>query len=337
MKEALQFLVLELGGTTIRAGLYRAHTGTIDRFRASPIPNHHNMPTATGEEIVASIIREIILAGNAVLEDRPAHVVSIAFPGPLDPTGHILAAPTVWSDRVQRPVDILAPLRQAWPGARISMLNDVTAAGYHFLRHRHDDVGVFNVGSGIGNKIFIQGAPTLGPGGRGGEIGHVRVDFDDDAPICECGHRGHLGAVASGRAAGQLVCRLATADPAGFAASVLGRLANRRAAAATSQMVVEAASRADPWALTVVAALARPLGWVLASTHLAAGIERFVIVGGFARALGEPYRAELAKAASANTWPNGVDWNAMIDLDYDDQAALKGAGKFAMMNEAEVT
>ena len=32
-----------------------------------------------------------------------------------------------------------------------------------------------------------------------------------------------------------------------------------------------------------------------------------------------------------------VDWNAMIDLDYDDQAALKGAGKFAMMNEAEVT
>ena len=102
-------------------------------------------------------------------------------------------------------------------------------------------------------------------------------------------------------------------------------------------MVVEAASLADPWALTVVAALARPLSWVLASTHLAAGIERFVIVGGFARALGEPYRAELAKAASANTWPNGVDWNAMIDLDYDDQAALKGAGKFAMMNEAEVT
>jgi predicted NBD/HSP70 family sugar kinase len=51
---------------------------------------------------------------------------------------------------------------------------------------------------GIGSGLVINGAVYSGGNGMAGEIGHIVVD--DRGAICNCGNRGCLSAVASGRA-----------------------------------------------------------------------------------------------------------------------------------------
>ncbi|MCH8855553.1 MAG: ROK family protein, partial [Proteobacteria bacterium] len=73
----------------------------------------------------------------------------------------------------------------------------------------------------MGHKVFLGGEPAVGPHGRGGEMGHLRVDFTESAPRCECGGVGHLGAIASGRGTLMEAIRRADADATGFEASQL--------------------------------------------------------------------------------------------------------------------
>ena len=217
-----------------------------------------------------------------------------------------------------------------WPTARVLLLNDVTAAGYRYLKDPSEDLCIVAVGSGIGHKVFSGGHAITGPNGRGGEIGHLRVDFAKDAPRCECGGFGHLGAVASGRAARFQLARLATEDPEGFRQSSLGERAGYNVARVDNGMLVHAFREGDPWAHRVIERMAGPLAQILATIHLTTGVERFVIVGGFAVALGPAYKRELCRAADECGWALGADWDSMVELSaIDDDAGLIGAGRFA--------
>ncbi len=63
------------------------------------------------------------------------------------------------------------------------------------------EVVYLKVASGIGGGLISGGRLTHGVGGTAGEIGHTMVDAD--GPICRCGNRGCLEAIASGRAVAQ--------------------------------------------------------------------------------------------------------------------------------------
>ena len=102
----------------------------------------------------------------------------------------------------------------------------------------------------------------------------------------------------------------------------MGELAGRDPAALKNAHIVRAFRDGDPWTGELIEYVADKLGNVLASIHLSLGIERFVICGGFALALGESYRDQLVAAADAATWDSGKDWNAMIELGSNDDARL---------------
>jgi glucokinase len=69
---------------------------------------------------------------------------------------------------------------------------------------------------------------------------------------------------------------------------------------------------------------------MLAAIHSALGIERFIIIGGFALALGEGYRKELADVADGCCWCLGEDWDSMVSLgEANDLMGLMGAGHYA--------
>ena len=292
-------------------------------------PNHWTMPGATVAEIRKRLLQEMRGLSMEVLEGRPPSTVSIAFAGPTDPQGKVLAAPTVWGASEQ-PIDLISELTTFWPSARISLLNDISAAGYRYLRDEREDFCIVTVSSGIGNKVFIRGRPLTGPAGRGGEIGHVQVDFGPDAPACDCGGRGHLGAIASGRGTLLMARRWAGLDTDGFANSLLGHRLRTDLNALTNADIVAAFRSGDPWTTGLIRKVALPLGQMLAAVHLAMGVERFVIIGGFALALGEQYRLELVTSAANCGWHMGQDWNSMIELGQpEDSAGLIGAGRFA--------
>lgn len=312
-------LVFDIGGTSLRAAHFDVETGALLRCVRSPTPNFHTHGP-DGPTIYSALLDAIADAAARLDLLSPA-TIGVAFAGPVDARSRVLAAPTIWGDTLSGPVDLVGDLARRWPRASIFLDNDVTAAGYRFAQDPAPDFCIITVGSGIGCKLFLDGKPMVGPSARGGEIGHLRVDFRADAPRCDCGGIGHLGALASGR--GTLA----------FARSRVQRWGHAPQPGTLSSEELVAAFRADdPWAVEMVSQPARLLGRTLAAMHLALGIERFVLIGGFALALGEAYRRCIARSAAEATWSNGGDWMAMVELATDDHSGLIGAGRRAAMN-----
>ncbi|EYF01010.1 ROK family protein [Chondromyces apiculatus] len=327
-------LVFDVGGTNLRAGLHDPTTGGIVAELTRATPSLWTLPGLRAEELRARLLEEMEAMGRALLGECHPALVSAALPGPVDDQGDVHGCPTIWGHLDQGPFAVRAALERTWPGARIFVVNDVTAAGYRYLDEGAGDAGslcVLTVSSGIGHKVFIAGRPALGPSGRGGEIGHWRVDLSPEAPLCDCGGRGHLAAIASGRGVLRAAAHHARRDPGAFGRSPLGERSGGDPDALDNPALAEAFRGGDPWAHDVVCAAAQPLGQALAAIHLGVGTERFVLVGGFALALGERYRAEVARAAAACTWGPPEDWDARVTLgDAHEPIGLLGAGRYAL-------
>lgn len=56
----------------------------------------------------------------------------------------------------------------------------------------------FNVATGVGSTVYMNGNLVFGATGRYGESGHIIIE--PDGPVCGCGHKGCLEALVSGRA-----------------------------------------------------------------------------------------------------------------------------------------
>lgn len=308
-------LVFDVGGTTTRAGLFDPARSRLVRWASAPTPNHLDFPEAPFERLRDQLLALMQRLGDSLAGDDLVTRVDVAFAGPIDASGNVLAAPTVWGALQRRPFPLKDHLARRWPSAHICVLNDVTAAGYRYLRS-HEDFCIVTVSSGIGNKVFVGGHAVVGSHGMGGELGHLRVDESPSAPECECGGRGHLGAVASGR-------------------GILNQARLRAPGKAlTSGDLVAAFHRGEAWAVQTIEHGAAPLGWTLAAMHLGIGVERFVLVGGFALALGEPYREMVAGAAASRCWDGGRGWTSRVELGVNDDASgLIGAGIAGALRE----
>lgn len=330
MREILAF---DIGGTSVRAGLYCPVKRSLLSVVRTPAPNHKILMQASCTEIFAHLFDMIARLGAEILQGNTPNIIVLSFPGPIDLQGNVLASPTIVGDRWEEPVNLGVALKAIWPSAKIYILNDVTAAGYRYLKHERDDLCITTVSSGIGSKIFVKGSVLVGSNGWGGEIGHIRVDPSANAPICECGGIGHLGALASGRATTYQAHRLFENDPKAFASSGLGRYVSGDISRIDNELVVQFNQRDDPWTRLLVQRMVQPLAQIFSTLHLAIGIERFVIIGGFALALGENYRRDIIDASSACTWNLSGDWNEMIELGFaDDDSGLIGAGYYGSVH-----
>jgi predicted NBD/HSP70 family sugar kinase len=193
------WLVFDIGGTSMRAACFFPETETL----AAPIrrtsPSHWTLPGRAARHIQARLLETMREMATALVGHESPEVLAVAFPGPIDADGNALTAPTLWGDGDKQPFPARRELERLWPSSRVFVVNDVTAAGYRYVRDPADDFCIVTVSSGIGLKIFVAGRPVVGAAGRGGEIGHLRVDFAPTAPVCDCGGQGDLGAIASAR------------------------------------------------------------------------------------------------------------------------------------------
>ena len=315
-------LTFDIGGTNLRAGLYDIATDRLVARDQCPAPSYLRYPGLN-----TKVLQEKLYAGMRALSHkiglpRPK-IIGVAFPGPIE-QGIALQAPTLWGHGIV-PQPVTLKLKKLWPEAHVGVFNDLTAAGFSFLQKPDEDMCIVTVSSGIGMKVFIDGKPALGPRCRGGEIGHWRVVWEKDAPICDCGGIGHLGAVASGRATPLQVKRLISEDPSAYAASVHGGKDPKQL---TNEEICRAFRDSDVWTRKLIKMMAQPLGRVLAAIHLSVGTERFLVMGGFANALGQAYIDLVKSEAEAVAWePSGERrWAFELGMIGDD-AGLLGSGR----------
>ncbi|MFJ8112097.1 ROK family protein [Streptomyces sp. NPDC096132] len=121
------------------------------------------------------------------------------------------------------------------------------------------DFALVTVGAGIGCGLVVHGRVVAGAHGVAGEIGHVAID--PAGPMCRCGNRGCVEAIA--------------ADPA-----ILARITVTTGAEVTdSAHAVDLARRGHPGVREVYAAAGEAIGRGIATVANLFGPERVIISG----------------------------------------------------------
>lgn len=329
------YLVFDVGGTNLRGGLYDPSSGCLTNSVRRTTPNFLESPHCNPEEIFKNLLSEMRSLGRELAGKTRLRAVVAALPGPISPDGHILALPTVLGPKKQfQPLPALETLKTIWPECPVFLINDITAAGYRYVGKGYKDFCVIAAGSGVGAKVFLDAEPITGKHGRGGELGHLLVDENANAPICDCGICGHLSALASGRGFLRLAQSRARTDPESFSRSILVAHYHHTSDSLDNSSLVAAFKEEDAWTRKILIDASKPFVRVIATVHLALGIEKFFVIGGSARALGTSYRKILVNLCTAACWDTGQDWDEMLELGFpDDNDGQVGAGIFAEVKE----
>ncbi len=189
-------VVIDIGGTKIAAGLAES-AGRLISWAQTPTP--HDVDDEQLWRTFDALLTRVLETGR------------ISSPAELAGVGCGCSGPMEWPEGVVSPLNIAAwqsfPLRAAlqerFGGIPVRVHNDAItmAVGEHW---RGAGRGVRNmlgmvVSTGVGGGLVLDGTLIEGASGNAGHIGHVVVD-PDTGPVCGCGARGCLEAIARGPA-----------------------------------------------------------------------------------------------------------------------------------------
>jgi len=317
MTQTRAYVVVDFGGTRIRAA--RCHAGGEFEDRVE-VPTRASEGPERVIGRVEKAIRRVWPVGQ-----QPA-ALSVAAPGPLDPRrGVILFAPNLpgWHEVPLR--DRLAETFEV-PTFLANDANLAALGEHRFGAGRDvDDMVYLTVSTGIGGGMILRGELYEGGQGLGGEIGHTVVEAD--GPLCACGNRGCLEALAAGPA---------IADAARSAlregeSSILPDRLDGKLEQITARHVAEAAAAGDELAQRLFARAGFYIGVSLVSLMLLLNPECFVIGGSVSKAgdlLFEPIQETVRARAPEIYWRE----TPILPAALGDDVGLLGALALALEN-----
>jgi predicted NBD/HSP70 family sugar kinase len=327
-------VVADLGGTFLRCALVYGGNSVAALERIRLPGDAYSRSDGIWTDIVDSIAAYV---GRHASELSAASSIAFAFPGPILGGNVPASAPTVLGGRSAMP-DIRALLARR-TGRAVVLLNDVSAAAWYFRgRTIANRFVVVTISSGIGAKIYDRHHPlgVLDDVPRAGEIGHLVVDYGSASVVCDCGGRGHLGAYSSARGFERSARIAARDDRAGFARSLnVTRFGATAATLSNEAHLVPALRAGDAWSMDLLRAAIRPLADVLRTLCVGCGLDGIMLMGGFAQALGESYRALVEDAVGmlSDCGPARTDLGHRIILaGPGEEPSLVGAAAYAQMS-----
>ena len=282
---------IDLGGTSLRAAVVDANGGIAGFVTGATEASRG--PDAVIDRIVTALHDSLARASVDIAE---VAAVGIGAPGPLDwQTGVIHEAPNLPGWREVSLVDRVAEA----VGLPTFLENDANAAA---LAERQYGVGqgalnmlYVTVSTGVGGGLILDGQLWHGAYGSAGEFGHMTVDFD--GPLCDCGNRGCVEALAAGP---DIAAWVGQQIAAGHASVLHGQ------ADLTGRDVVEAAQQGDALAVSALARAGRAVGFGVINVAHLVNLDMVVIGGGIANAgalLFDPLRATVRAHLLESTAP----------------------------------
>jgi glucokinase len=303
-------LALDVGGTKLAAAVVDDSGRILGRGR---------VPSPTGND--PELLYEALLACAAAAL-RGADLQ----PGDLDGIGVAAAGPMVWPSGEVSPLNMPAwrgfPLRkrlaEEFAADKVLIHNDAigVTVGEHW---KGAGAGVSNllgmtVSTGVGGGLILDGRLYHGSSGNAGHVGHVVVE--PDGPVCACGGRGCLEAIASG--------------PNTVRHALDDGWRPRPGAVADGVALAAAAAAGDEVALRNVARAGRAVGTAIASCASLLDLEVAAIVGGFSQS-GPPFWEPLHQAFAAHAGFPFAAACRVVPGQLSDTAGLLGAAAFVLV------
>lgn len=202
----------------------------------------------------------------------------------------------------------LKALLEAELGLRVMVENDANATA--LAEHRWgagqgcQDMAFLTLGTGIGAGLILNNVLYRGRSDLAGEIGHTTIT--PDGPLCVCGKRGCLEALASGTALGRCGREL-------FSDKI-----------STARDVCALARLGNPLALSIIADAAWALGIGLANLLHTLNLER-IVLGTLAVHAGDLLLEPIRAATKAHCWPEIWEGVSIVPAALGDAAQDKAA------------
>lgn len=260
---------VDIGGTTVKMGLFTVDGKVTDKWE---IPTRKEENGKYILEDIAKSVKERMQRDTLTLEDIAG--LGIGVPGPVKEDGTVLKCANLgWGIfNVADTVRELTGIENVKVGndANVAALGEMWQGG----GKGYNNLVMVTLGTGVGGGVILGGKILTGSNGAGGEIGHIRVNYEEK-DVCGCGKTGCLEQYASATG----VVRLAK--------KALEKKEKKTTLVAddlSAKAVFDAAKAGDELAMDIVEKFGFYLGMALAHISQVIDPEVFVIGGGVARA-----------------------------------------------------
>jgi glucokinase len=299
---------VDVGGTKVAVLVADGHYHVRGKVT---MPTNLRGPNDTLSGIVVAVQKAVALAG-ASMDELAA--VGLGVPGRVDPnTGLVRSAVNLGWQEVPVGETLSARL-----GVPCLVENDVRLASLGAQRYLGDEapqnLAYVSVGTGIAAGLVLSGRIYRGAHGLAGEIGHMVIVPGSDGPLCRCGARGCLEALAAGPAIAAMGEKAAESDPQSL-------LCKYRPI--TAEAVYQAAGEGDGAAREIARRVGSYLALALQQLIVAYDVEYIALGGGVSRngdAFLQPILDELAHLRQHSVLTGEMIQPEMIRLvppDYD--------------------
>jgi glucokinase-like ROK family protein len=287
------FAGIDIGATSIDLGIADFSSRLLAR---------HSEPASVKDgpiRILGKVcsLLEQMLDENGLHPER-LHGIGVGVPGPVDFSLGTLVSPPIMPGWDRFP--IIQTIQQWFPSSNVVVDNDVNVMALGEM-YQGSGLGVNNlifvkIGTGIGAGIICEGKIYRGSNGCAGDIGHICVD--KNGPLCHCGNKGCLEAVAAGPA---IAMRSLTAAQAGKS-PLLMKYYERNGNCLRAEDIGDAAREGDPLAIEIVRQSGQYIGDVLA------GLVNFynpgiIVIGGGVSNLGDLLLSSIRQSVLNRSLP----------------------------------
>jgi glucokinase-like ROK family protein len=299
---------------------------------------------ATVKDGPIKILGRVCTLLEKLLQDNNLNIttlngIGIGVPGPVDFSMGTLVSPPIMPGWDRFP--IIETIQQWFPDASVVVDNDVNvmALGEMFQGSGKgvDNLIFVKIGTGIGAGIICEGKIYRGASGCAGDIGHISVD--KSGPMCHCGNRGCLEAVAAGPAIAERAWSAAQAGKS----PILVKYYEMNAHSLRAEDIGNASREGDPLAVEVIRESGQFIGDVLA------GLVNFynpmmIVIGGGVSNLGNLLLSSIRQTVLRRSLPLATRDLLIVFSQIGEDAGVIGAINLAMdqlftlaTNQAETT
>src|SRR5438132_1927211 len=311
----MAFVGVDLGGTQLRVAV------ADDRGNLRIVVRRATEAARGRDHVIKRIVDAV---KEALAEDgtpaRRVRGVGIGLPGPVDPAAGLVISPGNLPGFKNVPLNRILTRATGIP----SFLHHdahLAALGEHQrgAARGASEVIYVTVSTGIGAGLILHGELYAGAHGIAGEIGHIVVQRD--GPLCTCGNRGCVEAIASGTGIARAARELGPQTPT----SLLHRLE------APSAVDVERAARAgDPLAISILDKAGSYLG-IAMGTLVNLFNPQLIVLGGSVLKAGAPLLTPMRRSMVASSWKAARRGLRIVRPALGDDAGLIGAVEFARL------
>ena len=246
---------IDIGATSIDIALADV-SGLILQRRSEPTDVKWSPESVLGR--CSELLLELIQAQKV----NPHQIlgIGVGVPGPVDFSGGVLIAPPLMPEWENFPIRDF--FKKTFTSAFVVVDNDVNIMALGEQR-AGDGPGIdhfifVKIGTGIGAGIISNGRIHRGSDGSAGDIGHICVD--KNGPLCACGSKGCLEAMAAGPA----ISLKAVEAARNGSSAVLSQMRESRDGIIRPEDVNVACREGDQAALDIIRESGQMIGDVLA-------------------------------------------------------------------------